>query len=105
MPEYALISRLCFLLDGANMTRLLTYFAGKTITFPTEKEMTVMTQALLLYQYVNIDGQPLTEAVSKLKDLTGKQKDDAVNLYLKILPIMSQYKIDTSGLSKDGEQD
>ena len=36
IPEYAVASELCYLLDGANMTRLLTYFAGKTVTFPTE---------------------------------------------------------------------
>ena len=39
IPEYAVVSELCYLLDGANMTRLLTYLAGRTITFPTEAEL------------------------------------------------------------------
>lgn len=94
IPEYAILSELCYLLDGANLTRLLTYFAGKTITIPTEEEFAVLSKALLLYQYVNIEGKSLTEAQSKLTDITPKQKDKVTDLYLKILPIMSQYNID-----------
>ena len=42
IPDYAVLSELCYLLDGANLTRLLTYFAGRTVTFPTEKEMAIV---------------------------------------------------------------
>jgi hypothetical protein len=48
------LSELCYLLDGNNITRLLTYFAGKTVTFPTEKDLAILINALLLYQYINI---------------------------------------------------
>lgn len=94
IPEYAVLSELCYLLDGANLTRLLTYFAGRTITIPTEDDLATMSNALLLYQYVNIDGQSLTEAQKKLVDITPKQRDRITDLYLKIIPIMSQYNID-----------
>ena len=67
IPEYAVTSELCYLLDGANMTRLLTYFAGRTVTFPTEAEMTTVTNALLMYQYINIDGETFTAAQNKLE--------------------------------------
>lgn len=102
IPEYAALSELCYLLDGSNLTRLLTYFAGKTVTFPTEDEFTNFTNALLLYQYINIEGNSLTEAVSKLEDATAKQKDLAVNLYLQIIPIMKQYNIDRAQVAKRG---
>ena len=100
IPEYAVTSELCYLLDGANMTRLLTYFAGKTVTFPTEAEMTTVTNALLMYQYINIDGETFTTAQNKLGDLTKKEKDRITELYVQILPIMKQYNIDRSQIQK-----
>lgn len=96
VPEYAVLSELCYLLDGNNLTRLLTYFAGKTITFPTEDEMATMANALLMYQYINIDGETLVDAQAKLEDVTPKQMDKITELYLQILPIMKQYNIDRS---------
>jgi hypothetical protein len=100
IPEYAVTSELCYLLDGANMTRLLTYFAGKTVTFPTEAEMTVVTNALLMYQYINIDGETFTSAQNKLGKLTNKEKDKVTELYVQLLPIMKQYNIDRSQIQK-----
>lgn len=94
IPDYAILSELCYLLDGANLTRLLTYFAGKTVTFPTEEDFAVLSHALLLYQYVSIEGKSLTEAYSKLGEMTAKHKEKVTNLYLKIIPIMKQYNID-----------
>ena len=101
IPEYAVLSELCYLLDGSNLTRLMTYFAGKTITIPTEEEFAIVTSALLMYQYINIDGESYANAQAKLNDLTAKQKDKASELYLKILPIMRQYNIDRSQIQKN----
>jgi hypothetical protein len=100
IPAYAVTSELCYLLDGANMTRLLTYFAGKTVTFPTESEMTTVTNALLMYQYINIDGETFTTAQNKLGDLTEKEKEEVTELYIQLLPIMKQYNIDRSQIQK-----
>lgn len=93
LPEYAVTSELCYLLDGSNLTRLLTYFAGKTIKIPTEDEFTTMVNALLMYQYINIEGQSLVDAQQKLENATAKQKERALELYFKIIPIMKQYNI------------
>lgn len=103
IPEYAVISELCYLLDGSNLTRLLTYFAGKTVTFPTEEEFAIMANALLLYQYINIDGETLVDAQAKLEDVTPKQMEKITDLYLKILPIMRQYNIDRSQIQHGGK--
>lgn len=101
IPEYAVASELCYLLDGANMTRLLTYFAGRTVTFPTETEMATVTNALLMYQYINIDGDTFTAAQNKLENLTKKEKDKVTELYVQLLPIMKQYNIDRSQIQKN----
>ena len=94
IPDYAALSELCYLLDGANLTRLLTYFAGRTIKVPTTEEFATMSKALLLYQYINLEGKSLSEAQSKLENVTPKQKDKITELYLQIIPIMKQYNID-----------
>lgn len=94
VPEYAVLSEMCYLLDGNNLTRLLTYFAGRTIKIPTEEEFATMANALLLYQYVNIDGNTLVAAQARLGELTPKQRDKVTDLYLQILPLMRQYNIE-----------
>ncbi len=101
VPAYALTSELCYLLDGANMTRLLTYFEGRTITIPTKEEFATVTNALLMYQYINIDGESFTAAQNKLQGLSKKEKDKVTELYLEILPIMRQYNIDRAQLQRN----
>lgn len=101
VPEYAVLSELCYLLDGSNLTRLLTYFAGKTITIPTKEEFSILVNALLLYQYINIDGLSLTDAQIKLGELTNKQKTKITELYLSILPIINNYNINRGQLQRD----
>lgn len=94
IPEYAVLSELCYLLDGAGLTRLLTYFAGKTVKFPTEEEFSALANALLLYQYVNVEGDSLANAQMRLAEVTAKQREKAIDMYLKIVPIMNNYNID-----------
>ena len=93
VPDYAVLSELCYLLDGANLTRLLTYFAGKTLQIPTQEEFANMSKAMLMYQYINLDGNSLTDAQAKLTDVTPKQKEKITELYLKIIPVMQEYNI------------
>ena len=101
IPEFAVLSELCYLLDGNNLTRLLTYFSGKTVKFPTAEEFVVLTNALLLYQYINIEGNTLVAAQARLPKLTAKQKDKTVELYLQILPIIKNYNIDRGQMQKN----
>ena len=82
------------------MTRLLTYFAGRTIKFPTESDLAVVTNALLMYQYINLDGETFVSAQNKLGKLTKKEQDKVTELYVQLLPIMKQYNIDRSQLQR-----
>lgn len=101
VPEYATISELCYLLDGANITRLITYFAGQTIKIPTADEFAILTSAMLLYQYVNINGDALSAAQAKITDITERQREKATDLYFKLIPILKQYDINGSLIQKD----
>ena len=100
-PEYATLSEMCYLLDAGNMTRLLTYLAGKSITIPKQEEFVILVNALLLYQRVNIQGESLVDAQAKAtKKLTAKQREQVQEMYLKIIPIINQYNIDRSQINK-----
>lgn len=97
IPDYATLSRLCFLLDGSNLTRLLTYYGGKTVTFPTYDQFKLLINALLLYQYVNLEGYTLPDAQKKL-DVPDNLQQPILDLYLKIIPIISEYNLDKEQL-------
>ncbi len=101
IPDYAILSELCYLLDGSNLNRLFTYFAGQTVTFPTREEMSILTNALLLYQYVQLDGLPYPEAEAKLEGLKASERKKALDLYVKLLPIMANYNIDRAQIKKN----
>lgn len=101
IPDYATLSELCYLLDGSNINRLFTYFAGQTVTFPTKEEMSILSNALLLYQYVQIDGMTYTDGAEKLTGLTNSQRKKVLDLYLKILPVMLEYNIDRTQVRKN----
>ena len=103
IPEYAVLSELCYLLDGSNITRLFAYFAGKTITFPSEEEFIVLINALLLYQYINIEGKTLAAAQEKLDLSNNRLKDKSTELYLKIVPTIKQYNINKELLQTNGK--
>ena len=101
IPEYAILRELCYLLDGSNLNRLFTYFAGQTVTFPTKEEMSILTNALLLYQYVQVDGLTYPEGEAKLEGLKASEKKKVLDLYLKLLPIMANYNIDRAQVNKN----
>lgn len=100
IPEYATLSEMCYLLDGNNMTRLLTYFAGKTIRIPTQEEFVTLCSALLIYQQVNVEGKSFVDAINEVKNVTAKQREAIKNLYIKIIPLMDNYNINRSQISK-----
>lgn len=101
IPEYAVVSELSYLLDSRSLTRLFTYFAGKTITIPTKEEFQAVTNALLMYQKINIDGKSYVDAQNELVGLTKKQKEIVSDIYLKLIPIVNNYNINRAGVKKD----
>lgn len=101
IPDYAILSELCYLLDGSNLNRLFTYFAGQTVTFPTKADMTILTNALLLYQYVQVDGLTYPEGEAKLEGLKASERKKVLDLYVKLLPIMANYNIDRAQIKKN----
>lgn len=89
VPEYSTLSELCYILDGDNLSKFLSYFGGMTIKVPTLQEMRLLVQGLLLYQYVNIEQGDYNEA---LKTLTGDfSQDEIEKVYHKIVEVTQNY--------------
>lgn len=101
IPEYETLSELCYLLDSRSLTRMLTFFAGKTITIPTEQEFKILSNALLLYNKINLEGKSYVKAMSELKDLSEEEKAEVTNLYAQIVPIMSKYSVSKRGMTDE----
>ena len=91
LPEYSSISELAYILDKDNMLKLCEYFGGLTIKIPTIDELEEIVYALVLYQYVNIDGMEYDEAVK----LLGEKSSNLRNIksgYLKVCDVLNNYK-------------
>ena len=54
-PDYLTLTELCYILDGENLVRFLSYFGGMTIKVPESRDLRLVFQALRLYQFVNLE--------------------------------------------------
>lgn len=96
-PKYSTLSELCYILDGDNLTRFLKYFGGLTIKIPTIRDMRLLTQSLLLYQYVNIDED--VNFKKALEAVCGDEftADEVKESYSKLLEVVSEYSFNREG--------
>ena len=89
VPEYSSISELAYVLDGKNLFNFIEYFGGTKLEIPTLEEFKTVFSALLLYQYVNIEGIEYNQAL-KLMD-TSTPIRDVKNCYTKLVNILNEY--------------
>ena len=92
VPEYSALSELIYILDEDSLLKLCEYFGGSTITIPKVEELESIVYALLLYQYINIDGLPMDTALLKLsvEDIYLAQ---VKSTYVKLCEIIKKYNI------------
>ena len=63
IPEYSILSELCYLCDKDSFENILKYFSGKTISIPTKEEVSDSIKVLLLYQYYIVEKRPWKDCV------------------------------------------
>lgn len=90
IPEYSTLSELVYLLNKDSLMNLLTYFGGLTITIPTQDELKVVVNALLLYQFIQIEHKELNEAI-KLLNIDELLIKDVKSTYFKLSEILDKY--------------
>lgn len=91
IPEYSTLSELSYVLDNESLLNFLDYYGGTTIRVPTRLEFKVVVEALLLYQYVNIENIPFDKALKNL-DLTEVSSKDVKEAYKKITVVIANYE-------------
>lgn len=92
IPEYSTMSELAYILDGEALFNFMEYFGGKTVKVPTLSEFKVIVEALLLYQYVNIEGIAYSQAV-KLLDTSDTSVKEIKSCYAKLVDVLHQYRL------------
>lgn len=96
-PDYLALSELCYLLDGDDLTKLLSYYGGMTITIPTMRDLRLVMQALYLYQFVNLNGGDFREGMKMILNSDASAEfsaDEIKKTYTKILEVLDNYEFD-----------
>lgn len=92
VPEYALTSELVYLLDRDSLHNMLEYFGGMTIRIPTIDELKNIINALLLYQFTNIDNMKIEDAIAELSEgIPQSQLSKVIETHAKLSSILSEY--------------
>nr|DAR38068.1 MAG TPA: Mor transcription activator family [Caudoviricetes sp.] len=67
VPEYKTLSELVYLLDRNSVKKVLQYYGGTTIKFPTMEELQLVLDSLLIYQYMIEDNISFDNALKIIK--------------------------------------
>ena len=96
VPEYSSLSELAYILDKKNLLKFLEYFGGSTLKVPTITEMEFMLYGMLLYQYVDVEGMSLDDAILVLQVSPDKAKE-CKKQYRKVKAVLTDYSFESRG--------
>lgn len=99
-PKYSTLVALPYILNRDSLLNFLDCFGGLTITIPTREELNVVINALLLYQFVNLENIEFNEAF-KLLDKEYRTKE-VKNCYYSIIEILENHDFNNSGETNEG---
>ena len=88
VPETSVLSQLVYLLDEESLVKLLKYFGGQTVTFPTVEELRLLIHTLTLYKRVDIDNQDFTSCVDEIPQ---SLQSAVLAQYYQVKQIMEDY--------------
>lgn len=90
IPEYSTLSELVFCLDKKSLLNLLSCFGGMTIRIPTKKELSLIINALLLYQEVQMEGKSFKDALEDI-EYDDFSLEDLKVAYINVCEIIKKY--------------
>lgn len=92
VPEYSTLSELVYLLDRNNALKLFEYFGGMTIKIPTLEELEQLVEALLLYQYVDIEGKDYKESLRAI-NISDTHRSAVACVYKQVKEVLTNYNL------------
>ena len=95
VPEYKTLSELAYLVDRKSLMNMLEYYGGMTVRIPTQKEFKLMVNGLLMYEYVNLEGLTVQQALAEMRG-SSLPANELLACYAKITEVMSKYKFNRS---------
>lgn len=90
IPEYSALSELVYVLDKDSLFNFLECFGGTTIRVPTVKELKIVINALLLYQFVNLEGKEMEQAIQDI-DMQDFRLRDVLSVYNEVCSVLKNY--------------
>lgn len=94
IPEYSALSELSYIVDADTLLKLCEYYGGMTIRIPTIKELELVLNALLLYQFVDIEGKNYEQSLDSF-GVMAEGKHDIQNVYCQIKKVLRDYNFST----------
>jgi len=91
VPEMGPLSRLVYLVGEEEFIKIIKYFGGQTVTFPTKEEFNRLTKTLLLYNNVELENGKLSEEIEKL-GVDDSEKEKVLGLYKSVKEVMQNYE-------------
>lgn len=86
-PKYQVLSEIFYLLDYNNFIKLIKYYGGETVKFPTSEEVTEVLKLLLLYKYYRLEKLKWDDALAK----SGLDKQNSKSLIKKLESIEKHF--------------
>lgn len=95
-PEYSALSELSFILDKENLLNLCEFFGGITVRIPTIDELEDLINALLIYQFVDIEHKSIDSALDYFRDKNVNIKKIKI-IYFDLKDILDNYTFSSRG--------
>ena len=92
IPEYSGLSELSYILDKSSLIKLCQIFGGLTITIPTLSELETVSYALLLYEYIDVNGISFDDAIKVINNPTLNLRQ-VKDTYYKIRELLAEYDL------------
>ena len=96
IPEYSSLSELAYILDKPSLIKLSQVFGGLTIKIPTLQEIEIISYALLLYEYIDVNNIKLEDALGMINSSSVNLKD-VKDTYFKMRDLLSVYELSSRG--------